>query len=316
MAQSRDPAWIWTRYWRGGRHECCAGGVPFDLSGFWHTHFSTFAAGAKLLDLATGAGQVAEFAAAAGDELGRGFAVEGVDVADLAPAAPRADGPGRSSVRLIGNTRLESLPFADASFDGVVSQFGIEYAQREPALAEAARVLRPGGRGLFVMHHAQGAIAGASATRLAVHAAVLGDGAAFRTAARVFELHLRRGPLPALLQAEAQFREIVQAMRNRLGPRPADENVAEVISFMSDLARAPQIYEPADALRRLKFAAEEVEGWRLRQVAQQAAALAPADVEAMRRLLGEAGLDVAPAQTLRAPGGEVLAWTLGFEKRA
>lgn len=43
--------------------------------------------------------------------------------------------------------RAESLPFADHSFDAVVSQFGIMFFQdRQTALAEMWRVLRPGGK--------------------------------------------------------------------------------------------------------------------------------------------------------------------------
>jgi len=43
--------------------------------------------------------------------------------------------------------RAESLPFPDASFDAVVSQFGLMFfGDRAGALAEMGRVLRPGGR--------------------------------------------------------------------------------------------------------------------------------------------------------------------------
>jgi SAM-dependent methyltransferase/adenylate kinase family enzyme len=43
--------------------------------------------------------------------------------------------------------RAESLPFPDASFDAVVSQFGLMFfVDRVSALAEMRRVLRPGGR--------------------------------------------------------------------------------------------------------------------------------------------------------------------------
>ena len=48
---------------------------------------------------------------------------------------------------------MESMPFADASFDGGVSQFGIEYADVSGAAAELARVLKPRAPVAFVVHH-------------------------------------------------------------------------------------------------------------------------------------------------------------------
>jgi SAM-dependent methyltransferase len=42
--------------------------------------------------------------------------------------------------------RAEALPFADQSFDVVVSQFGLMFMDRDRAIREMLRVLRPGGR--------------------------------------------------------------------------------------------------------------------------------------------------------------------------
>ena len=46
---------------------------------------------------------------------------------------------------------VQRLPFADASFDTVVSTFPTEYIYDSAALAEIARVLRPGGRLVVVL---------------------------------------------------------------------------------------------------------------------------------------------------------------------
>ncbi|KGC32176.1 class I SAM-dependent methyltransferase [Burkholderia pseudomallei] len=103
--------------------------------------------GARVLDLGCGAGH-ASFAAA------RGGAHE-VIAYDLAPqmlatveAAARER--GLSNVR-IEQGAAERLPFADASFDWIVSRMSAHHWHDVPrALAEARRVLKPGGRVLFV----------------------------------------------------------------------------------------------------------------------------------------------------------------------
>ena len=48
----------------------------------------------------------------------------------------------------------EALPFASASFDAVVACLVFEHiADHEPAIAEVARVLEPGGRFVFLLNH-------------------------------------------------------------------------------------------------------------------------------------------------------------------
>jgi SAM-dependent methyltransferase len=93
--------------------------------------------GTSLLDLGCGDGAFCAFAA------GRGAIVHGLDVEPDAIAEALETVPG-ADLRL---GLMESLPWADASFDVVTSFNGLQYAlDPELALAEAARVLRPSGR--------------------------------------------------------------------------------------------------------------------------------------------------------------------------
>jgi len=48
---------------------------------------------------------------------------------------------------------MEALPFDDASFDAAVSQFGIEYGKIADTAKELERVLKPGARFRFLVHH-------------------------------------------------------------------------------------------------------------------------------------------------------------------
>lgn len=97
-------------------------------------------AGMRVLDVATGTGNVAVHAAAAG------AAVFGVDITEemLAGASRHARGSGRRVTLVQGDA--EALPFADARFDRVLSGLGVMFAaDHARAAAELVRVCRPGG---------------------------------------------------------------------------------------------------------------------------------------------------------------------------
>ena len=97
--------------------------------------------GEHVLDLATGTGWTSRLVAR------RGAQVDGVDIAAglLDTARARANAEGLPIAYHLGDA--EALPFEDASFDAVISTFGVMFASRpEAAAAELARVVRPGGR--------------------------------------------------------------------------------------------------------------------------------------------------------------------------
>jgi ubiquinone/menaquinone biosynthesis C-methylase UbiE len=98
------------------------------------------AAGDDVLDVATGTGNVALRAAA------RGAAVTGLDLTPelFATARRRATEWGVEVEWVEGDA--EELPFADATFDRVLSTFGVQFAPRHAVVAaELVRVTRPGG---------------------------------------------------------------------------------------------------------------------------------------------------------------------------
>jgi SAM-dependent methyltransferase len=97
--------------------------------------------GEDVLDVATGTGNVALRAAAAGAN------VVGLDLTPelFATAWRRMDEWGVAVDWVEGDA--EELPFDDESFDAVVSVFGVQFAPRHQIVArELARVTRPGGR--------------------------------------------------------------------------------------------------------------------------------------------------------------------------
>ena len=99
------------------------------------------APGQDVLDVATGTGNVAIRAAAAGGQ------VTGLDLTpELFETARRRAEQHAVAVDWVEGD-AEDLPFDDARFDLVLSAFGIQFAPRHQIVAqELARVCRPGGR--------------------------------------------------------------------------------------------------------------------------------------------------------------------------
>ena len=107
--------------------------------------FARVGASERVPDVGTGTGAVAVTAARAGAR---------VTALDL---TPELLGQARENARIAGLDDIawtegdaERLPFPDASFDLVLSQFGHMFAPRpDIAIAEMRRVLTPGGRVAF-----------------------------------------------------------------------------------------------------------------------------------------------------------------------
>jgi SAM-dependent methyltransferase len=97
--------------------------------------------GERVLDVATGTGNVALLAA------GRSAQVTGVDLTPelFEVARERAADQDLDVDLVVGDA--EALPFPDHRFDVVLSAFGVQYApRRQRTAAELVRVCRPGGR--------------------------------------------------------------------------------------------------------------------------------------------------------------------------
>jgi arsenite methyltransferase len=110
-----------------------------------HLDLAAIRPGEHVLDLGSGSGTDAFCAAVLVGETGR---VAGVDITDeqLSKAARLRDRDGFSQVDFV-EARIEELPFEDASFDVVLSNGVINLSPtKDKVFAEAARVLRPGGR--------------------------------------------------------------------------------------------------------------------------------------------------------------------------
>lgn len=109
----------------------------------------------RVLDVATGTGWAARRAAA------RGAKLTGIDLGiDLIAAAKALAHDNWLWIDFLAGD-AEALPFADASFDAVLSTFGVIFAARpQIAAAELARVCKKGGRLGLATWPGAGSVAG------------------------------------------------------------------------------------------------------------------------------------------------------------
>jgi arsenite methyltransferase len=131
------PAELLDRLPEGAIESFAGVGYFFDLAGLKE--------GESVLDLGSGSGMDAFFAALQVGEEGR---VVGVDMTteQIEKSSRLGEQAGFDQVEFL-KSRIERLPVEDASFDAVISNGVINLCpEKDSVYAEAARVLRPGGR--------------------------------------------------------------------------------------------------------------------------------------------------------------------------
>jgi ubiquinone/menaquinone biosynthesis C-methylase UbiE len=174
----------------------------------------------RVLDLGSGEGQLARRLAQGdpGPEIVVGLEPS---AAQLAGAAGQDGGP--RYVRGVG----ERLPFRDGSFDGIVCCLVIEHATDPDALlAEAVRVLAPGGRFLLLVNHPM----------------FQGSGSGFVDDRIMGEHYWRVGPY---LQEDVVFEEVDPGVLLRFAHRPLSRYVNPVTALGCVLTRLEEPEPPA-----------------------------------------------------------------------
>ncbi len=269
----------WTAFWQDpASGQQCIRGAP-DVTEALRSHWSSFAAQlgvrARILDLGCGAGAAANALVAARRDLN----VTGVDFA-VVPAA------AEPSIRLVPDTPMEQLPFEDGSFDAAISQFGYEYGRTHKTARQLARVLAPGARFSFVVHHAESSVVSANRARLdAIRTLHAPDMRAAFLAGNVFVLKAKLGRL----QQAHPDNTLVGTLARHLPVRAregAEHRSAAWSAVEEALWPERTVLEALDACC---VAPEELEGW-----------LGP-----LRQFFAVTFVSI-----LRKPNGDVIAWCI------
>ena len=257
----------WSQYWGAGSLHSCPGSFAGNYSGciadFWQRTLPQIGPGAKVLDLATGNGALPQMLLQRyGDEV----SVDAVDSAQLAPIW--FDQLRYGQVRFHPGVAIEELPFADASFDYVISQYGVEYAVRPDSWEQALRVLKPDGQIICVMHHSDSVLARVAAEEQKHFAWLLGsEGLLAATEGLLQWLPLSKfgeklRANPSAEHSRHAFNAAQQALAVRVETSTVPDLLLEARYQVHELLRQPQPRYPlsryVDALKAARLRSAEL----------------------------------------------------------
>ena len=146
----------WDQYWKQGHLTSFGDSFEGNYTGVlhqaWNEAVEMLPEQFDVLDIATGNGAIPLLLKESLLPLGKSGQIIGVDLAQV--NQPENDSSS-ISIELLSNINCCDLPFEAETFDVVTSQFGIEYAPLNDALAEALRVLKAKCRLQLIVHHSE-----------------------------------------------------------------------------------------------------------------------------------------------------------------
>jgi SAM-dependent methyltransferase len=320
--------WAWDRFWHFDRVASCCdeeGRSNYDsrIADGWLSFFASLDERTRILDLCTGNGAVPLLALGISESQHKGFSITGVDRAAIDPAQFASSRRARlQQIEFRGAVEAEELPFRDASFDAVTSQYGIEYSELERSLPEAVRVLAPGGRLRFCVHAAEGSVAASTKAALVDADFVLDEIALPDRARQAFSavLALERDTRPSDEQraaanaAFAAFGDALSAIAARI-PEAADQkmlhNSGAVLAHAFDNRGHFELQVLLDKVEEIRL---EVEAHRLRQRALVAAAVSRQELKKIASDLERLGLESVETSEARA-GDRLLGYIIAGQLR-
>ena len=289
----------WADFWAAGGSAQGSGCLPQALVGInnaqsavWQDLARALPANARVLDLGAGDGAVFRKML----DVRKDLRLTGVDSSATLPQA--GDG-----FELQAGVAIEALPFADAFFEAVTSQFGYEYGDTAAAAPEVARVLKPNGIVVFVVHLAGSPIVAHNLPRREALRWAL-DESGYLAKARALVAARRMAPLPT----PPSFRSAPDEARRLFSGQSVAAEFLQAVLQTLELGKTSPPAESIEVLRELESKARN-EIARIDSL--ERAACDEARIEAIAGELRDAGLDVGePRPLIDYTAGRPFAWLL------
>lgn len=298
----------WGAFWRQGGltslPDAFSGTYDDAIAAFWSEQFEPLPEGARILDIATGNGAIAALAREHSERHGKRFEIHGVDVAETDPRECLREElkPLVEGVRFHPGVAAEATGFEAGSFDMVCGQYALEYADRDGAVSECGRLLCPGGRAAFVMHHRESFVLRSASSEYAILEMFIRPGGFLECLARIIEYVVpRQGQTDLARDPKAErlrhdLNAVAQSIERRIG-----DDVPGTRSARYGMARGAEIYNEARpkgvewARTRLGGLREEFNQQVIRLQDLLDAATDDRALEALTEAFAEAGVSVRDA---------------------
>lgn len=327
-ATPQDPHAHWSSYWAHGfLHSCGSaftGNYGDEFSAAWNQFFASLPVRARILDVGTGNGAIAVLARDFARGHAREFEVHAADAAEIRPdQMSRALGIDTTGIVFHGRTPAERTGLAAAAFTAVTSQFGIEYADWPAAVAEVRRLLAPGGRCCFVMHHADSVIVATSLEEVG-HADFLIDTTRVLELARRIMRRLQgveaasdKAAAMAALQADPvaeagrlEYNAAAASVTERIGAAKHPDLLRLALGAVNEAFKRRKSDGTAAALALLEQVEREIAHSRQRLRDLQSAACDAARLEERVCAVQASGLRLLRSEPLLRRGTDLTAWLL------
>lgn len=312
---------IWDSYWRDSR--LYSAGVDSDpqiadaLEQQWAFIAAALPDGARVLDLGCGNGAASLAMLKAARKAGISVSITAIDSAAIDPpryVPEQAELLGQ--IEFQPQTRMETLPFVNDTFDLVISQFGLEYGNTREVLPEATRVLKPYGLLALLLLPGRGVAVQLANRNLTQCRYLLRN-------ARIFDLAIqicrqmnegeKGNPAGDFGSYMTPFNVEVEHVVRRFGAEDCDVVLAMVMGLQKVFInrKSTSVEEQIVAVQLLRTRLAE---YAARAQALTRAALSESGFEELKRIVTASGLKLTGANPVLAGTHGAVAWRLTAER--